>query len=572
MSNSQKFENILNLSLDATENERSKSKELEVGYDSATGLWELIIKYSGDFAPIAEIASFYSILINNFAVILIEENRLNDLAALPNVEYVEKPKSLFFALEEGRRATCVTALRLPEYNLFGSGVIIATIDSGLDIFNNDFRNPNGTTRLLSLWDQSIPGNPPTGYFLGSEYSEYELNNILAASDRTFPIPGEDISGHGTAVMGVAAGNGANSQGRYSGVAPQSRLIVVKLAPTVEGGFPRTTQLMQGVDYAIRKGLELGMPVVVNLSFGNNYGPHNNSFLLEQFLNDISNYWKNVIAIGAGNEGDSRTHASLQLANGQVRTVRLIVGENEPTLNVQIWKNYVDNISITLVSPSGQIYIMPLNQPEAHRTTLDDTKLLLYIGEPSPFTAQQEIFIEFIPEENYIAGGEWRFTITGINIVSGEINLWLPGQDIIALNTGFLESESELTLTVPSTALKVITVGAYDSRTNRYAPFSGRGNSAVIKPDLVAPGVNITAPAPGNRYGSFTGTSIATPFVSGGAALLMEWGIVNGNDPYLYGEKVKAYMIKGARRFPFENIYPNPRLGWGALCVADSIPD
>lgn len=570
--NSQKFENLLNLSLDATESEREKSMELETGFDPSTGLWELIIKYSGDFTPIAEVVSFYSLLLNEFAIVLVLEERLEALSALPNVEYVEKPKSLFFALDEGRRAACVTPLRLPEYNLFGEGVIVAVIDSGLDIYNNDFRNPDGSTRLLNLWDQSISGAPPEGYFLGSEYDEASLNELLSAPVPPFPLPGEDRSGHGTAVMGVAAGNGANSSGRYSGVAPLSRLIAVKMAPTFEGGFPRTTQLMQGVDYCIRKALEYQMPVVVNLSFGNNYGPHDGSFLLEQFLNDISNYWKNVIVVGSGNEGDSRTHTSLLLQQGQVRTVRMSVGENEPGLNVQVWKNYADVISMTIVSPSGAIYVVPLNQPDTHRTTLDNTRLLLYVGEPSPFTAKQELFIEFIPLDDYIASGEWRFTITGINIVAGEIDLWLPGQEVIGLSTGFLEPEANLTLTVPSTADKVITVGAYDSRTNRYATFSGRGNSVVIKPDLVAPGVGITAPAPGNSYGNFDGTSIAAPFVSGGAALLMEWGIVNGNDLYLYGEKVKAYMIKGARRLPFESMYPNPRLGWGALCVADSIPE
>lgn len=570
MTNSQKFENLLNLSIDSTYEERRKSTELETGYNPLSGLWELIIKYSGDFSPISQIAEFYSILLNNFAIILIKEENLNPLSELTNVEYVEKPKNLFFALDEGRKASCVSPLRLPEYNLSGEGVLIAIIDSGIDIYNNDFRNPDGSTRILSLWDQSISGNPPEGYYLGSEYSEDDINQILENDTILPPIPGEDISGHGTAVAGVAAGNGINSDGRFSGVAPLSKLIIVKMAPGLEGGFPRTTQLMQGVDYAIRMGLKYSMPVAVNLSFGNNYGPHNNDFLLEQFLNDISFFWKSSIVIGTGNEGESRTHTSIKLEQSQVKTIRLSVGENEPSLNLQLWKNYADDISLTIISPSGSIYVVPLNQPDVHRTNLEDTRLLMYVGEPAPFTAQQELFIEFLPSNSYINTGEWRFSITGLNIVSGNINLWLPAQNAISSSTGFLEPTAELSLTVPSTAQRLISVGAYDSRTNRFAGFSGRGSSSLNKPDLVAPGVNINAPTPNNSYESFSGTSIAAPFVTGAAALLMEWGIVNGNDPYLYGEKIKAYLISGARRLPFENEYPNPRLGWGALCVSESI--
>ena len=152
-------------------------------------------------------------------------------------------------------------------------------------------------------------------------------------------------------------------------------------------------------------------------------------------------------------------------------------------------------------------------------------------------------------------------------------MWLPSQRT-SLDTRFLKPSVSTTLTVPSTSSRVITVGAYDAYNFSYADFSGRGYTRatnMIKPDIVAPGVNIQCIAPGDILVERTGTSFATPFVAGGAALMVEWGIVRGNDPYLYGEKVKAYMIRGAKRLPGYNEYPNPQLGWGALCVADSLP-
>ena len=176
--------------------------------------------------------------------------------------------------------------------------------------------------------------------------------------------------------------------------------------------------------------------------------------------------------------------------------------------------------------------------------------------------------------SYIDAGIWKILLVPERIVQGNYDLWLPGQAVLNQGTGFLTPIEETTLTIPSTAEKSISVGAYDARFNQLAEFSGRGytrQTNQIKPDLAAPGVNIRSAAPGGGYAVRSGTSMATPFVAGSAALLMQWGIVEGNDPYLYGEKVKAYLIRGARHLPILPEYPNPQLGWGVLCLRDSLP-
>lgn len=578
---SQKIENILNLALDATPEERERSGELDVGYDPAEREWELIIKYSGSLEAIKNISSSVTELMNGYAVIVIREDRIEELAGIPEVEFIEKPKSLYFQTDVGRQVSCIDAVQTAPYNLSGRGILIGIVDSGIDYENPDFRNEDGTTRVVSLWDQSITGRPPSGYATGSEYTRDEINAALAEPDRTVRsriVPSRDTSGHGTAVAGIAAGNGRGSEGRiYRGAAPEAELLIVKMGTPRPDGFPRTTELMLGVDYVIRKALELRRPVAVNISFGNTYGSHDGTSLVERFLNDISDTWKNVICIGSGNEGTTAGHASGRVSDEEETVQELAVQEREPALNVQIWKSYVDEIDISIVSPSGE-RVGPFREilgPQ--RFILGNTELLIYYGEPKPYSVRQEIYISFIPLQSYVDGGVWRIILTPGRIVDGTYQMWLPAQTALNVGTAFLRPNSMSTLTIPSTAALAVTVAAYDARTFSYADFSGRGPAAVYegigvpKPDLAAPGVLVNAPVPGGGYRAFSGTSFAAPFVTGSAALLMEWGIVKGNDPYLYGEKVKAYLRRGARELPGYDTWPNALLGYGVLCVRESLP-
>ena len=586
---SQKVENLLNLALDATTQEREKSLELEVGFNPIDREWDLIIKYYGSLEEVRAIASSVTEMANEYAVITIAESRIEELAQIPSVDFIEKPKRLFFQVENGKRVSCINAVQRAPFmfsggerkesterteDLYGTGVLVAVIDSGIDYTLPDFRYPDGTTRIRTLWDQTISGNPPKGYEIGTEYTNEQINAALLAEtreEREQIVPSRDISGHGTAVAGIAAGNG-NEQGQFQGVAPGSELIVVKMGSPRKDGFPRTTELMQGVDYAVKKALEYRMPVAINLSFGNTYGSHDGTSLIERFLDDISNYWKSVICVGSGNEGTSAGHTAGRLTENREEEIQLGVQSNEPTLNVQIWKSYVDEVDISIINPSG-VRVGPIQEIlGTQRFVLGGTEILLYYGEPSPYSVRQEIFLDFLPRQSYLDAGVWRIVLTPRKVVAGEYQMWLPSQSTLNVGTAFLFPNSSITLTIPSTAFRVITVGAYDALTFTYADFSGRGPvSGIWKPDLAAPGVRVTAPAAGGGYTEVTGTSFATPFVTGAAALLMEWGIVKGNDLYLYGEKVKAYLRRGARQLPGFEVYPNNQVGYGALCVGDSIP-
>lgn len=583
----QKIDNLLNLALDSTAREREKSWNLNVGYDEELKLWDVIVKYSGEEAGLYGEGITVVPLLGGYAIVTLPESVLETYAERPQVEFVEKPKRLYFSDFQANTASCIRSVQnggsVPGNGrgLSGRGILMGIVDSGVDYRHPDFRNEDGTTRILSLWDQSgiadeaRSGRPPQGYLLGVEYTKEMIDAALAlpAAQGYQIVPERDFSGHGTSVLGIAAGNGRASNGVNRGVAYESDILAVKLGIPRENSFPRTTELIQGIDYLVRQAQALGRPMVINLSFGNNYGSHRGDSLLENYIDNVANVGRIVFCTGTGNNGNDNLHTGGRVENEEMQEIELGVSPYEPVLNVQLWKSYADEMEIYVESPAA-IRIGPLYEelgPQRHRA--GETELLIYYGKPGPFQVTQEIYIDFIPRGNYIDSGVWKIILRGRNIKEGEYNLWLPGGGALNPNTGFFLPQAQGTLTIPSTAARTITVGAYDSRLNAYADFSGRGSVNLVyrKPDLAAPGVDITAPVPGGSYASVTGTSFAAPFVSGAAALLMEWGIVRGNDPFLYGEKVKAYLRRGAKPLPAFGRYPNEEIGYGVLCVRDSLP-
>lgn len=610
----QKIENFLNVSLDATREELESSESLSTGFNWRDNTWEIIVRYTGNLENIkANYNVYVRELLFNYAIIVTDKATIELISQEPQIVYVEKPKSLYFQLERAKSAACASNVRVGQPGAYGyknisrninesisentsgnigsgqtghgigdiadngiqylsgKGVITAIIDTGIDIYSSEFRNADGSTRILDIYDQTLQREYSAAdidAFIGKDRNVYTGRDI--SQEENEGIPAFDNIQHGTNVAVIACGK--------SGVAYESDIIVVKMGYSYNNQFPRTTSLMDAIDYIIRKAMEYNRPVAINISYGMNYGDHNGNTLLESYINAAASGYKCSICIGSGNEADKAVHYGGTIKNAQTDTVEIAVGEYQSSIDIQIWKYYWDDIRVTLISPDGTERVI-VTHGKISRYTLGRTNVISLSGEPSPYNLYQEIYINLQLQGSYITSGIWKIQLYGENVRQGTYNIWLPASVSLNRATGVIRPVAYDTITIPATAGGCISVGAYNSYTGAYAAFSGRGSAltdvltAGIKPDILAPGVDISIrrdTRQGVVYTSVTGTSYATPFVTGAAALLMQWGIVMENDRFMYGEKLKAYLRSGARQLDGVTQTPNPVTGYGALCVEDSI--
>ena len=588
---SQKAEDLLLLSLDANEKELSSSDFLSAGIE-ADGMWEIIIRYHGDIFQYATSQIRIEPLQFGYGIVTLPESEIEEFLQHEEVEYAEKPKELYEQDLAGNLASCMNqGTGIGRQALTGKGVCIAVIDSGVDVTLPCFLDENGKSRVLLFYDQVT----------GREYTGADIDDYIAAlqnpatgsvveSAPQYSAAGNvsenlvadiiwDETGHGTRVAGIATSNGRQADGSVDnnliGAAPEASLIVVRLNSRNNQSFPLTTSVMRAFDYVQKKCVQLKLPTVINLSFGNSYGAHDGTSLLESYINEVAQSGRFVICVGAGNEGAAGGHVGGRFLNAdEKKNIYFQIGYYQKECSLQLWFLAVDQYIIRLRSPGGDgvSFETDISTGRSIRVRLQNTDILLYVGTAQPFSMKREIFFSFTGEP-YIDAGTWELEMEKVYIKSGNYNLYLPGSMARSRDTVFLQPSPELTITIPATAQRVISVGAYQINYRAYAEFSGRGyvakaadhNLFLVKPEIVAPGVSVLTQTK-DGIERVNGTSFATPFVAGAVARLMEDGIVRGNDPYMYGEKCKALLAARATRLPADAQDINDKTGYGALCL------
>ncbi|WP_187117438.1 S8 family serine peptidase [Clostridium amazonitimonense] len=494
-----------------------------------------------------------------FGIITFKISEIDKIAQVKGVSYAELPQLLYISSQGGNKSSCVNEL-WDIYNLSGKGVVIGFIDSGIDYRHPAFMDREGNTRIEYIYD----------LFLNKGWNKEEINQAIKSPNPYDIIPHRDDVGHGTHVAGIASAGG-NIDRIYYGAAYDSSIIMIKITSPGSLNYTQSSQIMRAIKLLLDKRIELNKPMVINLSFSTNNGAHNGSSILEQYISTVSNLEPISFVVAAGNEGQASHHVGGVLR--EIQNIGVNISPDESGIIIQLYKEILSDISIEIINPSAQSTGKKQVLSGYTDSKIGGDRAIVYYTGPKPFDINGEIVISLLPlNSEFLTAGEWNIRITLDNDYSGRYDMWLPIAEGLNPRTKFLQPNVFNTLGIPATVKNVISVGSYDYKTNNISGFSGRGGESVgaIKPDIVSPGEEIISAVPGGGFDSKSGTSMAAPLVAGIAALLMEWGIVRGRDSLLFGERLKYYLLKGARRNRPSLIYPNNIWGYGEVCAKTSL--
>lgn len=469
---------------------------------------------------------------------------------------------------------------IPQLGLRGEGVLLGFVDTGIDYTNPIFKNAGGTTRIISIWDQTIENlnAPEKIFYFGTEYTREQINDALQSTNPHSIVPSVDEVGHGTMLAGIAGGS-RDENNNFQGVVPLSEFVVVKLKQAKQNLreyllVPEDVECFQqddimfGIKYLMNTARTLNRPIVICIGLGTNQGGHDSTSILDDFISYSGTHIGRAFVIAGGNEGNTGKHyyGVINRDTGY-NEVELLVGAEEKGFSMELWGYAPNTYSIDILSPSGQYVPQIVGRLGESReinflfenTIVNVDHLLIESQTGSPF-----IMIRF----RNPAKGSWKFRV----YVSGrgdnlDFHIWLPMSNFLSPNTYFNNSNPYTTLTSPGTAIRIITVVAYNALTGGIYINSSRGYTRLgrIIPDLAAPGVNVLAPTPGNNYTRVSGTSAAAAHTAGLAAMIFEWGIVKRNYETMASKQIERFLLRGVETIPSLQ-YPNRIWGYGKVNI------
>jgi len=475
----------------------------------------------------------------------------------------------------------ITQVQREPLNLTGRGVVICMIDTGIDYTDAVFRDSEGNSRILAIWDQTIQsGKAPEGFYYGSEYTREDINRALQSEDPYSIVPSRDENGHGSSMAGVAAGSRIGNGMNYIGAAPDADIVVVKLKQAkqylkdfylIPPGVPayEESDIILGVNYADRFAEQFRRPVVICLGLGTNLGDHAGSSPLPSYLDFIASKRSRAVVVCGGNEGNAGHHFQGYLpvpsragGSGSV-PVEVRVAENAEGFILELWGNVPDVFTISVRSPGGET-IPPIRlgirDSITYRFVYERTRITIAGTLVEPSSGEEVVLLRV----SLPTPGIWTFVVEAVGGVhNGVFHMWLPITQFLNVPVYFLGATPYITLTEPAMARDIISVSTYNAASNSFYVDSGRGftRTGMINPDFAAPGVNIST-----IRGRETGSSLAAAITAGAVAQFMQWAVVEGNNRSVASREIKNYFIRGASR-NYDMTYPNREWGDSGIIVS-----
>lgn len=546
-----------------------------------------LVEYRGAFKEqIDKVDYAYgNTITDTLAVVSVNEENIERLKVdVPAIIYIEVRSAYVLQDISPESIDEISSIKVNPYlNLDGTGVLVGIIDSGIDYLNPEFIREDGTSRIEVIWDQTIQVEN-SNYYVGREFSNNDINQAIQKSksgENPYDIvPSRDENGHGTKMAGIIGARGYKSEIR--GIANNCNYAVVKLVPSPnfqkrlrENGVPvvpvyNSGEVLAGIEFLNTYAQKIKKPIIIFIGVGTTIGAHNANNIISRYLTNISDRRGIVIVAGTGNEGSSDGHYSDTIKYiGEENKIELSIAKEMKYFTVLVWVSRPNKMAINVISPSGEEskYInSQVNKEKIVRYILINTSLRVNYYDPDIYTGNQVIMLRF----DNIKKGIWSIKLRGDYVLNGTFHIWLYPSKLLPKGTKFLKPNPYNTLTIPSTAVNVVTVAYYNSNNDTLVSESGRGYNVdgIINPDITTGGVNILATTPGDNIQAVSGSSVATAVVAGVCALILQWGIVNKNDLQMFSSKVRSYLIYGANRKSNEN-YPNRETGFGYLNIKNT---